>query len=279
MNKTVISLALCFVAIAATAQTAHIEVGYVAHYPNLRDGKTDLTNKYILLASRTESKFYSPVTEYIDSLKSTPGGKTKLNEMSRAAFSSGNLDGIPKTDGTIYVVKSLADNKLKHYDIAGLEKFTYEEPITQWSWEIGDSTKVVLGYECIMAVTDYHGRKWTAWFAPEIPVQNGPWKLDGLPGLILEAEAEGGQYSFIATGIQQTTKPISPVYLANEYEQTKRINYLKAKRSFMDNPFGKINAQYGAQYGIKIISAGDGSNLKDLYVPASVADFLETDYH
>lgn len=277
MNKTVTSLALCFASIVATAQTADIEVSYVAHHPNLRNGKIDLTNQYILLANTTESKFYSPVTEYIDSLNSTPAGKAKLNEMSRAALTSGNLDGIPMLDGTIYVIKSFANNKLKHYDIAGFEKFMYEEQITQWSWEIGDSTKIVLGYECINAVTHYHGRKWTAWFSPEIPVQNGPWKLGGLPGLILEAQAEGGQYSFIATGIQQSVKLIVPVFLANEYEQTMRINNLKAKRSFMDNPLGKINAQYGSMG--ETLSTSDEDDLNDLYVSASIVDFLETDYH
>lgn len=276
MNKIITSIALCF-ATAASAQTANIEVSYVAHHPNMRDGKTDLTNQYVLLAKTTESKFYSPITEYIDSLNSTPEGKAKLQEMSRAALSSGNFDGIPKPDGTMYVVKSFTNNKLRHYDIAGLEKYVYEEPMTQWSWEISDSTTVILGYECIMAVTDFHGRKWTAWFAPEIPVKNGPWKLDGLHGLILKAESEGGQYSFIATGIQQINKMISPVYLANEYDQTKRISYLKAKRSFMDNPLGKINAQFGNAG--ETISANDGDDLKDLYVPASVVDFIETDYH
>lgn len=276
MKKIITSIALCF-ATAASAQIANIEVSYVAHHPNMRDGKTDLTNQYVLLTNTTESKFYSPITEYIDSLNSTPEGKAKLKVMSRAALSSGNFDGIPKPDGTMYVVKSFTNNKLRHYDIAGLEKYVYEEPMTQWDWEISDSTTVILRYECIMAVTDFHGRKWTAWFAPEIPVKNGPWKLDGLNGLILKAESEGGQYSFIATGIQQTNKTISPVYLASEYDRTKRINYLKAKRSFMDNPLGKINAQFGNAG--ETISTDNGDDLKDLYVPASVADFIETDYH
>ena len=53
MKKRITFIALCFIAIAVTAQTAHIEVSYVAHHPNLTDGKTDLTNKYILLANIT----------------------------------------------------------------------------------------------------------------------------------------------------------------------------------------------------------------------------------
>ena len=278
MKKILTTLSMLFVAIAATAQTADIEVSYTAHRPNPRNGKDDVTNQYILLANTAESKFYSPVTEYLDSLNSTPEGKAKLKEMSRVALRSGDSDGIPKPDGTMYVIKSFSDGKLKHYDTAGLDKFVYEEPIAEWSWNIvADSTKTVLGYECIMATTDYHGRKWIAWFTPEIPVQNGPWKLDGLPGLILEAAAEGGQYSFVATGIQQTNKHFGPVYLANDYEHSTRIGYLKAKRAFMDNPFGTIDAQFGSDN--VTITADDGEDLNQLYVPASVVDFLETYYH
>ena len=67
------------------------------------------------------------------------------------------------------------------------------------------------------------------------------------------------------------------VPLSEDYEKVKRIDYLKSKRAFMDNPLGKINAQYGSTGGT--ISASDGADLEQLFVPASVADFLETDYH
>lgn len=278
MNRLITFVAMCMMAMAAVAQgKAEIEVSYAAHKTNLRDGKTDLVNQYVLLANTTESKFYSPITEYIDSLNSTSEGKAKIKEISRAAFSSGNLDDIPRQDGTYYVVKSLISNRLKHYENVGLEKFIYEEQIAQWSWEIGDSAKTVLGYECLVATADYHGRKWTVWFTPEIPVKNGPWKLDGLPGLILEAEAEGGQYRFIATGIQQTTKLIVPVYLADEYEHVTRLEYLRYHRAFLENPLGKINAQFGSTG--TTISASGGDELNDLFVSSSVVDFLETDYH
>ncbi|MDE5800629.1 MAG: hypothetical protein K2H74_06360, partial [Paramuribaculum sp.] len=107
---------------------------------------------------------------------------------------------------------------------------------------------------------------------------NGPWKFDRLLGLILEAESEGGEYRFVATGIQQTRKPITPVYLADSYERTNRIDYLKAKRAFLDNPMGQINAQLGGN--ITVVKA-DGNTADDapLFVPSSVVDLIETDYH
>ena len=56
MNKIITSIALCF-ATAASAQTANIEVSYVAHHPNMRDGKTDLTNRVSSLSFQKRAGF------------------------------------------------------------------------------------------------------------------------------------------------------------------------------------------------------------------------------
>lgn len=75
MIRTFAFIVMCVTAGSLAAQPkANIEVSYVAHSPNLRNGKTELTNQYVLLAGSTLSKFFSPVTEYIDSLNSTPEG-------------------------------------------------------------------------------------------------------------------------------------------------------------------------------------------------------------
>lgn len=277
MKRIILLGLLPFVAAAALARTADIKVSYEFSGPSFRDEKASVTNRYILLANSGRSKFYSPTTQSLDSLESSPEGKARLKEMQLAAVSSGNYDKLPRRDGKCYVEKSFEDNRLRHYDVSGLDKYVYEEATGAIDWQVGDSTRVVLGYECVMATAAYHGRTWTVWFAPEIPVHNGPWKFDGLPGLILEAADALGQYRFTTTGIQQTDEEMGPVYLADQYEQTSRIDYLKARRSFMDNPIGKINATLGGQ-GIRISVSGDAQQ-KALYLPASVVDFIETDYH
>lgn len=274
MNRIATFLTLCVVAVTANAQhKADIEVSYTMTSPNMRTGKLgDSTDHYILLANAKESKFYSPRTEQIDSLCSTPEGEAKFNEMQRAAVLGGNFDDMPRREGLMYVVKSIESKTMKVYDGAGTEQYVVEEPIENIEWTlVEDTTKNVLGYNCIMATTDYHGRKWTAWFSPEIPVQAGPWKLAGLPGLILEAVADNGVYSFVATGIQHTDRSIAPVYLADRYESLSRKDFLKAKRSFLDNPLGQINAKFGAS---GMVVSGDVK-----FADASVVDLIETDYH
>lgn len=272
MKKILTSIIMCFMAIAAMAQNADIEVSYTAMSPNFKNGKVDVKNQYVLLANATESKFYSPITEYIDSLNSTPEGTAQWQEMIRGAYLSGNMDKIPRKDGSYYVVKSISNNTLRYYDSAGIDKYVYEETPEEWTWEISDSTKSILGYECVKATTDFHGRKWIAWFSPEIPVSNGPWKLGGLPGVILVASTDDDKYSFVATGIQQTTKAIVPVYLADEYEKTDRKSFLKAKRAFLDNPLGSLNAQMGGDITIS------GNSGEPIFSSSDVVDLIETDY-
>ena len=84
------------------------------------------------------------------------------------------------------------------------EKFRIIEPLEQPQWDIiADSTKQILDYHCQMARCSFKGRTWTAWFTTDIPLDNGPWKLCGLPGLILRAYDSKQQYIFDCVGMKQ----------------------------------------------------------------------------
>lgn len=279
MKKSIAIIAFCVAAIGAHAQEkADIEVSYSFEYPNYRTAVRSSHNQYVLLANGLESKFFSPKTEYLDSLKSTPNGVANLNEMTQIAVRNGKYDDIPRADGAYYVIKS--GDKLRHYETVGMNRLFSEEPVAEIKWEICDSTKKVLGYECVKATADFHGRKWKAWFTSEIPIQNGPWKLSGLPGLIMEAESDDGMYFFSATGIEQTSKSIGEVYLSDSYEKVSRVDLLKAKRAFFDNPLGSINSQFAGK--VKVLTVDEKGNSIDnnsrLYAPRDKVDFIETDY-
>lgn len=282
MKKLLTIISVCLMATAILAQEkADIEVSYCYEFPNFKNGNRDCKNDYILLAGTSESKFYSPRTEYIDSLQSTPEGIATLNEMTATAVKSGNFDDIPRADGAYYVLKSFPSERITYYETVGMEKLMTEEGIPQFNWEIFDSTKTVLGYECILATADFHGRKWNAWFSPEIPIMNGPWKLSGLPGLILEAETMDGLYTFIATGLQQVSKSIGNIYLTDRYEKVSPKDLLKAKRAFIDNPLGNINSQLAASGKDLQVLGGNGEQLnvnQRLFAPREEVDFIETDY-
>lgn len=65
--------------------------------------------------------------------------------------------------------------------------FAVSDKTPEINWNIGTETRVFQGMPCQKATATYKGRDYEAWFTSQVPYSNGPWKLGGLPGLILEA--------------------------------------------------------------------------------------------
>lgn len=280
-----ISLLLVILAIAgschATKQPtprADVKVGYNYHHKFLRgsDGVVEKDVNLLLITNGKQSKFYSPHDNYLDSLESTPSGRALSKQMFNAAALaySQNKDRSAMDNVVhhfmLYVFKDLEAATVTVFDVAGmLAKGYYTEPSTEIEWAIGDSTRTVLGYECLMAETRYHGRHWTVWFTPEIPIQDGPWKLCGLPGLILEASETTGQHSFTANGIEHCDMEIHPIYNKNEYDRMSRVEMLQSLRKYRDNSNAMIRANIGLDLGTDAPRSEETMQY----------DFLETDYH
>ena len=75
-------------------------------------------------------------------------------------------------------------------------------------WTLCDDTLTVGGFLCKTATCLLHGRKWTVHYAEDLPTSAGPWKLCGLPGMILEAKTDDNVHRFIVADIRRTASPI-----------------------------------------------------------------------
>lgn len=284
-NRLITILLLLFITLVANAKkrneypNAEIKVSYNYHKKFLRgnDEVVESNIPFILLANRNQSKFYCPSTELKDSLLSTPSGRAKEKELFNAAAAA----YIEKRDNSamdavvyhtrLYVTKDFANLTSTTYDKAGMGEYGYyNEPFSEIDWNlVEDSTKTILGCQCIKATTDYHGRKWSVWFTLEIPIQDGPWKFCGLPGLILEASEPMGQHCFVATGLESSNRPIYPIF-NTEYEKMNRLDMLRAERNYRDNSNSMFKAATGYDLG------GTDSPITE---ETRKYDFLETDYH
>lgn len=259
---------------------AEIKVGYTYHETFVR-GSAGIVHRdvpFVLLANKEQSKFYSPHTEYHDSLQSTPQGRAVHHQIFSDAIrryteTKDESAMSPVVYHTfLYIFRSIPDKQMKVYDKAGLLEFGYyTEPIGDIQWEIADSTKTVLGYDCVMATAKYHGRDWTAWFAPDIPIQEGPWKLIGLPGLILEASESTGQHGFEATGVESTDQEIVPIYPYRQYDKISRIEMLRQQRNYRNHGSSINSVAIGIDFGVDYDFEKNEEEAK--------IDYLETDYH
>ena len=126
-------------------------------------------------------------------------------------------------------------------------------PILQYSefvvkaldWVMQNETKQILGYTCKKASCRFRGRTWTAWFALEIPIPDGPWKLCGLPGLILQADDEKGHFSFTCIGIKNEKRPIKMLDKMY-YQKSTRNDAVQTIRLYYGDLYGYL-AGYGSQ--------------------------------
>lgn len=80
--------------------------------------------------------------------------------------------------------------------------FIVNDKLPVINWKLESESKVISNLKCYKATGVFRGRKWIVWYSPQVPFSTGPWKLNGLPGLILEAYDVDKKFSFIATSIK-----------------------------------------------------------------------------
>mgnify|MGYP000005826146 CR=1 FL=1 len=92
-------------------------------------------------------------------------------------------------------------NKLKYYDSFGGNEYEYKEEVV-FNWNLKPETKIIKGYKCKKATVSYGGREWIAWYTLDLPINAGPYKFKGLPGLIIKINDTSNSYSFEVYSIE-----------------------------------------------------------------------------
>ncbi len=145
--------------------------------------------------------------------------KRQVQEQMAANGGSGDIRIMRKNGGssTEYYVFP-GDNKLIRKEKL-INSYLIEEPFPVINWQISTDTATFGGMHCQKATARFKGRDYTAWFCPDIPFHGGPWKLSGLPGLILEAYDTKKQVMFRFDGIEDISKMAAPAKPANDAAQ------------------------------------------------------------
>jgi len=100
-----------------------------------------------------------------------------------------------------YYYTNTKDKNLLFRETIVQKSYIVQDSLEVIPWKLEEDYKEIGEYECQKAMAKYRGREYIVWFTTEIPVSHGPWKLRGLPGLILEVTEETGKYEFRATKI------------------------------------------------------------------------------
>lgn len=201
MKNLIFTIALMTVVVGMNAQNTipcEMEIIYSTSYSFKKETKQPLEDLQALLIGKDgKSRFYSQWAErndfVMDSLlKAGLDPMTMIQERKRMGINGGQTYRVYKnvpTAGKLIYTDNFMDNMY------------YEESLPAIDWQMEEGDTVIAEYPCQKAVGEFRGRTWTVWFAMDIPVSDGPWKLCGLPGLILQASESEGYFSFTCVGI------------------------------------------------------------------------------
>ena len=221
----------------------------------------------ILRIGKTASMFYSTKRMWDDSLRRTDfESYLKINRKVNPAGSKFiPIAGLERE----YLFRNVQDGETMVYrTIAGID-YCYTEPTESPLWEITSKSKNILGYDCILAKCDFRGRQWNAWFAPDIPVKEGPWKLFGLPGLVLEANDSKEHYSYKAVGIYtDNLMPVGIKLYVRDAPYKLKSRQVFQQKMYHEYIKGNFVASMNAMFG-------KGDNTKPT---ESQYDYQERDY-
>ena len=239
--------------------------------------KEKLYDKQVLEVGEKISKYYSVYADKIDSVWYIVTKKPNKHDKSGGdGIDAEKEAGLQKNEHAIY--EDIFINYPKNGILTLMRKiheneYMYEEPIPKFNWKMQTDTATILGYKCMKATATFRGRTYNAWFTPFIPIHQGMWKFNGLPGLILKAEDTKGYFKWTAASIEKTH---NRNIFKHDFEKAvianiTRENLMKLLHKRWQDPIGLIFANTtGLQsfvVGKKWYNRGEATDFQRPYIP------------
>lgn len=189
----------CCGANAQKKEEVKIRVHYMTKFYKYEEQKTPREEETILDIGNKISHFYNLNSVRRDLIKDSilaKGGG--VGDVINAFEKS----GYPKAYSHDQVWKNYPSEKTLTHTDKSINHFCYSEPMIMPEWTLVAKDTIIANYKCQMAETLYFGRYWKVWFTLDIAISEGPFKLHGLPGLILQAEDSERMFSFSCIQIE-----------------------------------------------------------------------------
>ena len=120
--------------------------------------------------------------------------------------------------------------------------FKYTEDLSLFNWKLTTDTITINGYKAQKATCNFAGRNWIAWFSPEIPYNDGPYKFNGLPGLIVKLYDTQMHYYFELESIEAPEQNLMIDYKVKNFFEVNKQDFFRAKDSFREDIIDRAKA-------------------------------------
>lgn len=223
--------------------------------PDVSDKTAVVTEQAYLDITADKSYFYAENRIKRDSIM-------RQNMQNRTERMGGNREQMEALRSNInYTIeKDSKEQKTWYKERIARDGYAYAEERAM-KWKISPETTKIGEYKVQKAETEFGGRKWTAWFTTDLPYQDGPYKFNGLPGLIVKAEDAEGDYSFdLMKNYKISALP--EMMQSGNVITLNRVQYLKQQEKFRKDPMSFMMQSRGG--GPMMGRNGDNSNMAEM---------------
>lgn len=197
MKKLLINLFLILGVLAIAQNKRFIyEYKFISDSTNVDDVKTEMM---FLDTTKDGSKYYSYTVFNSDSIM-----KVDLEKQLAATGSINVKSDMQKGSVRYSVTKTYPDYKINLHRRLGMDAYNISDD-RKINWKILPEKEKIGEWNAQKAEADFAGRHWIAWFSTDIPIQDGPYKFRGLPGLIVKIEDKTGSHKMELKGIKNIT--------------------------------------------------------------------------
>lgn len=148
-----------------------------------------------------------------------------------------------------------------HYDVLENVILKHSSRSPQ-KWKLTGEKKNIGDLAVQKATTTWGGRNWMAWFTPDIPFQEGPYKFHGLPGLIVELYDDKDNYRFELVKSLKLSRPYTNQYIDYMIARSVAVNdrqYKEAKLKYYNSPVGYLRNSSGGTQSKEAFYLNDGT--------------------
>lgn len=90
-----------------------------------------------------------------------------------------------QTADSTKLFKDYANDYLVYEESLGRDNLVIKEQLNLFDWQLVNEKDTILDYPCKTAFAEFRGREYKAHYTTELPFTAAPWKLHGLPGVVL----------------------------------------------------------------------------------------------
>lgn len=219
------------------------------------------TEAYLLLVGDSYTRYASYNAYRLDSVCDAASWQLTFDRYGRLFF-----DSYPTSSRTAYLYNMRNDHFLVD-DAYSFDLYIYEDSTAQFDWTLQPDTVTVCGYVCRKAEATFRGIRWTAWYAPDIPIPAGPWKLNGLPGLILWAYDDEGTHDMKLTAVQKAKGEVINFHVGKRFRMKReRVLSLLKRYTSGSSPYESMSG-FGVTYTDEHGNPIERPRQREFYVP------------